>query len=183
MSEPRKRDGESAAGLSRVRTKISCRRNSTTEVAAEVDDDDEATVDVGEEDPAEAFKFAGPQAGSPATPRTRPGPKPKDPDKSLKATAVPILATVGFLMLCLTGWAVLILLNSHVPLWDRPNAKTMAVVMLMCGPIAAVLFAGSYVFFRQIQREKEAYKLATAKPAKPAPKPPSRSASPKPKPR
>lgn len=108
-------------------------------------------VEGGAEEQPAAFDFS----PSPASPRPRTAVKPQvKPDQTLKAVAVPILGTVGVLLLWPAFWSLLLLLNiieSH-----RESARTMAFVMLMCWPIAGVLLAGAVFFFRQIQREKAA---------------------------
>lgn len=73
----------------------------------------------------------------------------------LKATAAPVLVTVGILMLIPAVWAVAILLG--IPVWhsQRDGAGQMAIAMMVCWPIALALIAGGIWFFIQVTAEKK----------------------------
>lgn len=82
---------------------------------------------------------------------TRP---PARPHSELKAFAVPVLFTVGTLLLIPAIWAVLYLLGAPVWAHDRPDAGTMAAAMLVCWPIAGALLAGGFIYGRQLWRRR-----------------------------
>ncbi|MAE61906.1 MAG: hypothetical protein CMJ49_11190 [Planctomycetaceae bacterium] len=67
----------------------------------------------------------------------------------LKRTAVPILITVGVLLLIPGFWALAVLAGLSVPLADQGDADTMAWVFLCCLPISAILLVGAVVFYQQ----------------------------------
>ncbi len=102
---------------------------------------------------AAANRSARPQP-QPAARRRTP-PKRKPAQDGLKAVAVPILATVGLLLLFPAIWATLLLAGVEVWQSEREDARTMAVAMLACYPVALVMFAGSGLFFVQVQNAKK----------------------------
>ena len=112
----------------------------------------EVEDDAEQEEAAEQFDFT----PSPRSSHPRPVVKREDPNQSLKAVAIPLLITIGALLLVPAVWAVLILCGAHVWRWENPNAKAMALVMLMCWPIAGILIAAAVFFYKQIQRQKAA---------------------------
>lgn len=73
----------------------------------------------------------------------------------LKATAAPLLATVGVLLLIPGIWSVLLLMGVGVPGSQRQDARPMAAVMLVSWPIALFLIAAAVSFFVQVSREKK----------------------------
>jgi|GEM_PF-5645780 len=87
--------------------------------------------------------------------RTSVRPKRKK-DNSLKATAVPILITVGCLLLVPAIWAVMILGGSETA-WgaERENASSMAKIMLVCWPLALILIISALVMIVQMLRDKK----------------------------
>ena len=127
--------------------------------------DDEATDDATKEAiaaeagagaPEEEEEFDFSTAPAPRS-RVKPPVKKADPSHSLKATAVPILITVGVALMIPGMWAVLRLSGAEwVWSYSRENSRAMAFVMLMCWPIAIILFGGAWIFYRQIQAEKAA---------------------------
>ncbi len=92
-------------------------------------------------------------------PTTRQAPMKLPPRKSkshdLKATAAPLLGTVGVLLLVPAFWAVMVLIGWSVPGAAREDSRTMAAVMLVSWPIAICLLAAAGFFFMQLRREKE----------------------------
>ena len=76
-------------------------------------------------------------------------------NQPLKAAAVPVLFTVGALLLVPAVWAVLLLGGANVWHAQRPDAQRMAVVMLACWPIALSLFGAGVFFGLQVRREKK----------------------------
>jgi hypothetical protein len=73
----------------------------------------------------------------------------------LKALAVPILVTLGLLMLLPAVWGTLMLIGVEVPASDRDGATLMAAFMLVCWPIALAMFGIAGVLFRQVSRQKQ----------------------------
>jgi hypothetical protein len=106
-----------------------------------------------ESDPdAELAAFASAASAAPARPR------PTTPVKkggSLKATMVPILGTVGLVLLVPGVWSLLYLMTG-VDVWqrDNPRAKGIAMLMLVSWPIAIILVASAVVMARQLMRDK-----------------------------
>ena len=69
------------------------------------------------------------------------------PAADLRATAVPILITVGLLLLVPAVWGVLVLLDYPVPLADRPDALGVARAAAWAGfPLAGVLLLAAAGF-------------------------------------
>lgn len=66
--------------------------------------------------------------------------------RRFKATAVPLIATVGLLLLLPAIWGTMLLAGVEVWLSERRGATTMARTMLVCWPIAIALF-GSAIFY------------------------------------
>ena len=79
----------------------------------------------------------------------------KSKTHDLRATAAPLLVTVGVLLLIPAVWAVLLLMGVGVPGAEREDSRPMATVMLLSWPIAICLIATSIVFFLQVMREKK----------------------------
>ncbi len=73
----------------------------------------------------------------------------------LKATAAPLLATVGVLLLVPALWSVLTLSGMNVVGSDREDAQAMAMVMLVCWPVALCLLIAAGVFLKQILQENK----------------------------
>lgn len=93
---------------------------------------------------------ADPKTETPARSRAR-TPAGRDANHGLKAAAVPVLITVGLLLLIPGVWSLLILTGT----WESPreDAKTMAVAMLATWPIALSMFAGAGFFWWQIRQK------------------------------
>lgn len=72
----------------------------------------------------------------------------------LKATAVPLLGTVGGLLLIPAVWAVLVLAGVAVPAADREDSRPMAAIMLVSWPIAICLIWAAVYFHFQVAKAK-----------------------------
>ena len=92
---------------------------------------------------------------SPNTRGTRNRPIRKSSSHGLKATAAPLLATVGVLLLIPGIWSVLTLSGMDIAGSKRDDAKAMATAMLVCWPIAICLLVTAAIFFTQILKEKK----------------------------
>lgn len=90
-------------------------------------------------------------------------PQRKSKTHDLKATAAPLLATVGLLLLIPAFWSVLLLADVDVPGSAREDSRPMAAVMLACWPIAICLIVAAFIFFKQTIRAKKEMKLARAR--------------------
>ena len=73
----------------------------------------------------------------------------------MKATMVPILMTVGILVVLPAVWGTMILAGVDTFMSDRPSADTMAKFMLICWPIAITLIVTSIILFLQIAKAKK----------------------------
>lgn len=122
-------------------------------------DDEDFLADVEEEsddkpteentsEPAE-FDFSAVTAPAPSRPRTSVTRKPKT---SMKEVAVPLLFTVGIILLIPAVWGTLVLAGSIES--KRESAKGMAAAMLVCYPVALCLIGGGVLFLRQVMKEK-----------------------------
>ncbi|MAE64535.1 MAG: hypothetical protein CMJ18_09725, partial [Phycisphaeraceae bacterium] len=74
----------------------------------------------------------------------------------LKAFAVPVLLTVGLLLLIPAVWGTLLLAGFEVWASGREGAVTMAKAMLVCWPIALVLLGSAAFYAMQLRRERAA---------------------------
>ncbi len=94
-------------------------------------------------------------------------PRRKSKGHDLKATAAPLLATVGILLLVPAIWSALLLIGVGVPGAEREDSRPMAAVMLLSWPIAICLIAASTFFFIQVARQKkrEAQESSRSRPA------------------
>lgn len=90
-------------------------------------------------------------------------PQRKSPSHDLKATAAPLLVTVGLLLLIPAFWSVLLLAGVGVPGSAREDSRPMAAVMLACWPIAICLIITAVVFFKQMARAKKELKRVRAR--------------------
>lgn len=88
------------------------------------------------------------------TPARRPPPRKKSHD--MKATAIPLLITVGGLLLVPAIWGVLVLVGAGVPGAGREDSGMMAGMMLGCWPIALCLIYYGVYLLRKLQRAKKA---------------------------
>lgn len=130
-----------------------------TPVAAEREADDEdidgeieAELEGEIEDDEDEQVAAIPSPRSSAARRMPPSRKKKG--GNLKATAAPILLTVGILLLGPAIWGVAILGGSKTVMGaDREDAPMMAKLMQVCWPIAVVLIVSAIVIFVQVARE------------------------------
>ncbi len=114
---------------------------------------------VAEAEQTESDLFEG---GAPASsgprPRRRPnanaarrrGPTP------LSRMAVKACMVVGMLLFIPALWAVAVLIGLDVPASHSPNADGMALLMLVCWPIALALVIGAYLYAKQIARHDAA---------------------------
>lgn len=122
----------------------------------EIDGEIEAELE-GEIEDDEDEQIAATPAPRPAASRRMP---PKKKAGSLKATAAPILLTVGILLLGPAIWGVAILGGSKTVMGaDREDAPMMAKIMQVCWPIAAVLIVSAIVIFVQVAREAKQAKV------------------------
>jgi hypothetical protein len=78
---------------------------------------------------------------------------PKRKSSLLKASAAPILLTVGALLLVPGVWALMLLSGRSVWQSDREDAASMAKVMLACLPLGLILISSAVVFFVQLRAE------------------------------
>lgn len=102
---------------------------------------------------SQPLKSKKPTAARATTAKSLPRRKSKTHD--LKATAAPLLATVGVLLLIPAVWSTLLLIGVGVPGADRQDARPMATVMLLSWPIAICLIAASSFFFVQVIRQRK----------------------------
>ena len=87
-------------------------------------------------------------------------PQRKSSTHDLKATAAPLLGTVGILLLIPALWSVLLLVGVGVPGSAREDSRPMAAIMLACWPIAICLIITAAIFFKQTIRAKKEMKQA-----------------------
>jgi hypothetical protein len=116
------------------------------------DDDDAADVWAGFEEAtgavaASAAAGVGVEAGPTATVRK---PVPRRRSDGGKAMAVPVLLTLGVLMLVPAVWSLLHLTGLRVD--EAANADIMALFMLVCWPLALFLIGSAAVMLRQLRR-------------------------------
>jgi len=105
-----------------------------------------------------------PQRPSPRqTPSRSRLPQRKSSSHDLKATAAPLLGTVGVLLLIPALWSVLLLVGVGVPGSAREDSRPMAAIMLACWPIAICLIITAVIFFKQTIRAKREMKQARAR--------------------
>jgi hypothetical protein len=109
-----------------------------------------------EQGAAAEFDFS--QVEEAPRPRKALAPKLVNPSHTVKAMGIPVLLTVGLLLLIPGFWSLLLLAGAIKN--NREDARTMAFVMLMCWPIAAVLFTAAGYFYQQFRREKAVYDAA-----------------------
>ena len=63
--------------------------------------------------------------------------------------AIAALLVVGALLLIPAFWALRLLSGEQVLHYERPSARGMAKVMLVCWPISAALFGGALFYMLQ----------------------------------
>ena len=73
-----------------------------------------------------------------------------------REVAAPVLLTVGLLLLIPAIWSTLLLGGVGVPGSMRSDAPKMAMVMMLCWPVAICLLAASVHFFIQMVKAKRA---------------------------
>lgn len=74
---------------------------------------------------------------------------------SLQAATVPVLITVGILLILLGVWGTLVLCGSDVVLSDREDAQGMAWAMVLIGyPLGLCLVAGAGYFVYDLRRRR-----------------------------
>lgn len=96
----------------------------------------------------------------PASAPARPGGPPRrKKDNSVKALSIPVLITVGLLLLMPAVWGTLVLAGFEAPRHDDPQAKPMAAFMLVCWPLALSLLITAGVFIRQLSAAKRLERL------------------------
>jgi hypothetical protein len=79
---------------------------------------------------------------------------PATPKFDVKETMVPILFTVGMLLLFPAVWGTLVLMGMEIWRSEQPGARMMAALMQLCYPIGVILIAAAVIFFRQVMRKK-----------------------------
>lgn len=72
----------------------------------------------------------------------------------LKRLAVPILVTVGVLLLIPGLWSIATLIGLNVPLSDQSDARLMAWIFLFSLPLSACLMMGAIVFYQQSRNDR-----------------------------
>lgn len=92
--------------------------------------------------------------------RSRRIPKPDVGMMQFRSAAVPVLCTVGLMMLALGVWGVLVKAgNTSMPMADKPDAGQYATIALIVGiPLALCLFAGAGFFLYQLGQDKKKLK-------------------------
>lgn len=107
-----------------------------------------------DQDGGAGFEEAMTQTAAASSTARRP-PAPKNKSTNLKATAIPLLATVGFLLLILpVQWSFFHLTGISVS--EQAGANTMAWVMfLLATPVSGILIAAAVWMYLQLQREKQ----------------------------
>ena len=90
---------------------------------------------------------------APKAPRPRTAmPKNVAPPSSLQSTSIPVLITVGLLLLGPGVWSVLILLGkTEIPGGEREDAKKMASLFWICLPMGLLLITGALYFLVQVR--------------------------------
>ena len=77
----------------------------------------------------------------------------RGPGRGFQATAVPVLMTVGLILVGLGVWGTAVLSGAEVVLSDRPRADTMALGMILAGyPLGGALLAGAAFFLYQLRK-------------------------------
>jgi hypothetical protein len=110
----------------------------------------EAAEDETDEPPTEeAVEF---DFSAADTPPPRPRQAVSKPKGSLKEVAVPLLFTIGVILLIPAIWGTLMLMGKLES--TRDGDKGMAAAMLVCYPVSACLIAGGIFFLRQVLKEK-----------------------------
>jgi len=120
------------------------------------DDEDEEVIVVEIDDESGDAVAAAPQSSPPPSRRRTP-PKRK-PTGGMKGVAIPVLITVGGLLLIPAIWAALLLAGAIDS--QREGAQTMAYAMLACWPIALILFAAAGFYFYIMQKEKKQWQAS-----------------------
>jgi len=72
----------------------------------------------------------------------------------LKRTAIPILLTVGVVLLIPGIWAVCLLIGLEVPRHNEPDAKQVALAMLITWPLSLCMIGGAIFFLMQTRGGK-----------------------------
>lgn len=76
-------------------------------------------------------------------------------NRALHAAAVPVLITVGMLLILLGAWGTAVLRESEIMLSDRPDAPTMARAMVLIGyPLGVCLLASAGYFIHRLRRSR-----------------------------
>jgi len=131
-----------------------------------VDEHDATAVDQADADPAPEEAMLEDEAGdfiasAPAAQSTTNAARRTTPrrsrkgDDQFKAAAVPVLFTVGGLLILIGIWALLLLLDVAVPMHQRSGSQQMAIAMLVCWPVGLALIAGGVIFHKQIQQARK----------------------------
>lgn len=126
------------------------------EAEADVEDESgEVMGAAGLDAAAAAAAAAAASAYTSPTPRRAPlrVPPRRSNNSGIKATAAPVLLTVGILVLIPAVWSVLHL--SGIARSSKDDADGMAMFMLVCWPIALALIAAGVVFMMQAMRDKK----------------------------
>ena len=84
--------------------------------------------------------------------RARAGRASTSATNDLKKVAVPMLITVGLLLMIPGLWALLVLGGVEIFGSAKQGARGMAMVMLLCWPIALLLIFGAFYFIVELRR-------------------------------
>ncbi len=84
--------------------------------------------------------------------RARAGRASTSATNDLKKVAVPMLITVGVLLMIPGLWALLVLGGVEIFGSTKQGARGMAMVMLLCWPIALLLIFGAFYFIVELRR-------------------------------
>jgi len=86
---------------------------------------------------------------------------------AFRTAAIPVLITVGLVMIALGVWGIMVKAgNTTLPMADQPNAPQLAIMGLVGLPVGLLLFAGAGFFFYTVGKDKQ--KLAAYEEAKAA---------------
>ncbi|MCG8510902.1 MAG: hypothetical protein MI741_16890 [Rhodospirillales bacterium] len=108
------------------------------------------------EEAAPAAQSSRSRSGSSASARARKAQAKRRNDVKLKSNMIPVLFTMGILMLLIGTWALLVVMKIEgIPLADRPNATGTAMVMLACIPVGLALLGGGVLFAQQVMAAKK----------------------------